>query len=112
MQAAMLIGPDGDELDKRMMAELMRRAMNGRDIANRERAGLQIDVSEEAQNIRVPTLVPQSPSDPIVPLEAGRKLASQIPGATLEVVEGGHLASSPGTVATRRRAFEFINAGK
>ncbi len=111
-QAELLIGPDGDAVDKRIMGEMMRRAMDGPAIAGFHRATLQIDVSEEAQRISVPTLVLHSPDDPLVPLVAGRKVASLIPGAIFELVDGGHMASSASTAATRRRALEFLASGQ
>jgi len=109
MYAQTLIGPDGDAVDVKIMAEFLRRAIDGPDLARFQRAALQIDVTEEARNIGVPTLVMQSPTDPIVNPELGRKLAALIPGAKLELVEGGHMASSASTVATRRRALDFLN---
>jgi poly(3-hydroxyalkanoate) depolymerase len=54
-----------------------------------------------------PTLVLSGQSDRIVPASNGRVLASRIPGARLEVVEGGHLflLTHPGPMAARINAF-------
>ena len=109
MAAEQLIGPDGDEVDKKIMGEFMRLSMNGPDVARFDRVMLDIDVSDEAQKIRIPTLVLHSPTDPIVPLDLGRRLASLVPGARFELVEGGHMASSASTATTRQRALEFLN---
>jgi pimeloyl-ACP methyl ester carboxylesterase len=109
MAAEQLIGPDGDEVDKMIMGEFMRRSMDGPDVARFDRVLIAIDVSDDAQKIRAPTLVLHSPTDPVVPFDLGRRLASLVPGARFEIVEGGHMASSASTAATRQRALEFLN---
>jgi len=49
------------------------------------------DRSALLQSISVPTLVIHGARDPLVPLACGEDLASQVPGARLEVIEGmGH----------------------
>jgi poly(3-hydroxyalkanoate) depolymerase len=57
--------------------------------------------------LRQPTLVLAGDSDPIVPVVNGRILAGRIPGARLEVVEGGHLflLTNPGPMAARVNEF-------
>ena len=57
--------------------------------------------------LRQPTLVLTGDSDPIVPVANGRLLAGRIPGARLEVVEGGHLflLTRPAELATRVNEF-------
>ncbi len=43
------------------------------------------------KNLSVPTLVLHGANDPLVPVEAGRHTAAQIPGSTLTVIPGmGH----------------------
>jgi len=43
------------------------------------------------RNLRVPTVVIHGAADPLIPPLSGRLIASQIPGATLSVIEGlGH----------------------
>jgi pimeloyl-ACP methyl ester carboxylesterase len=43
------------------------------------------------KNLSVPTLVLHGADDPLVPVEAGRHTAAQIPGSTLTVIPGmGH----------------------
>ena len=50
-----------------------------------------IDVRPILANVRVPTLVLHCSKDPLVPVENGRYLASQIPGAKyLEYADGAH----------------------
>jgi class 3 adenylate cyclase/alpha-beta hydrolase superfamily lysophospholipase len=52
-----------------------------------------LDIRHVLPLVRVPTLVLHGADDRLVPVEAGRYLASRIPGARFEVQEGiGHLA--------------------
>ena len=57
--------------------------------------------------LRQPTLVLAGESDPIIPVINGRILAGRIPGASLEIVPGGHLflLTHAGTMAARINAF-------
>jgi poly(3-hydroxyalkanoate) depolymerase len=59
--------------------------------------------------LRQPTLVLTGESDPIVPVANGRILAGRIPGARLEVVEGGHLFLLTHAAAMARRVNEFLD---
>jgi hypothetical protein len=47
-----------------------------------------MDVREEATRVRVPTLVIHRAKDHSIPLEAGRDVASRIPGATMVTLDG------------------------
>ncbi|MFN2616148.1 MAG: alpha/beta fold hydrolase [Thermoleophilaceae bacterium] len=49
---------------------------------------LQMDISDVLPTIRVPTLVTHREGDALVPIEAGRELASRIPNARFAVVPG------------------------
>lgn len=111
IQASLFLGPDSDPVQQRFVAELLRRSMDGPAVAGMIRASLAIDVRNEAKTIRVPTLVLQARDDNVHPLEVGRELASIIPGAKLEIVEGGHAASSASTAKTRRLALQFLEGG-
>lgn len=112
LQAVLVLGPDADVVDRRFFGEMLRRSMDGSAIAGFSRASLQIDVRDEAKRISVPTLIIQARDDLVIPLEAGRTLASLIPGAKLELVNGGHMASSASTAVTRRLALEFLASDK
>ena len=59
--------------------------------------------------LRQPTLVLTGDSDPIVPVANGRILAGRIPGARLEVVEGGHLFLLTHAARTAARVNEFLD---
>ena len=60
--------------------------------------------------LRQPTLVLTGRSDPIVPVANGRLLAGRIPGATLEVVDGGHLFLLTHAAETAARVDAFLDA--
>ena len=111
MFADLILGPEGDGLQRKLFGEMLQRANDGPALAGFYRASRQIDVREAAKMISVPTLVIQALDDNIIPLEAARNQASMIPGAKLELVDGGHMASSASTAATRERALEFLDGG-
>ena len=48
----------------------------------------QLDATDAARQVRVPTLVLHRRGDRVMPFEAGRRLAALIPGAELVVLEG------------------------
>ncbi len=56
------------------------------------------DRRRELATIRAPTLVIHGDSDPLVPVEAGRDTARNIPGATLRIIEGMGHDLAPGLV--------------
>jgi pimeloyl-ACP methyl ester carboxylesterase len=59
--------------------------------------------------VRVPTLVVWGERDPAVPLENGRRLAREIPGAELVVIPGcGHLPHMEKPEAFRRAVIDFL----
>jgi poly(3-hydroxyalkanoate) depolymerase len=60
--------------------------------------------------LRQPTLVLTGRSDPIVPVANGRILARRIPGARLEVVDGGHLFLLTHAAETATRVDAFLDA--
>ena len=73
--------PDGTEEQIRWFDELQRVATSGDNAVNTARAFGTADVSALLPQLRVPTLVLHSKGDVIVPFEAGRRLATDIPGA-------------------------------
>ena len=109
MQARQLLEPDGDEFERRMLGEMMRRAGDGAAVAGFGRAQLREGAREQAKRIAVPTLVIQGSSDAAIPMAAARDLVALIPGAQLEIVEGSHtVSSSGGSPAVRRRILDFF----
>lgn len=111
MHASMILGADADRLGLSFFSEMLRRSMDGPDLAGFLRASLTIDVRDQAERLRVPTLVLQARDDRVVPLEVGRELASIIPGAQLKIVDGSHMASSASTSVTRKLALDFLSQG-
>ncbi len=106
--AGLLLAPEGDEFDRLILAEMLRRSSSGPTMAAINRAQLQIDSSERVKRISVPTLVIHARDDQAVPLGAARDLAALIPGSRLEIIEGGHMASSGSTPEVRRRILDFF----
>lgn len=51
-------------------------------------------VKDELRDLKVPTLVIHGTHDPLIPIECARDMASTIPGAKLQIIEGmGHALS-------------------
>jgi pimeloyl-ACP methyl ester carboxylesterase len=84
-------GPDGLEL----VARLERQSATPRTARHLLELIARIDIAGVLGAITVPTLVLHRAQDPVVPLAHARQLAAGIPGARLQVLEGGdhHLCS-------------------
>jgi pimeloyl-ACP methyl ester carboxylesterase/DNA-binding winged helix-turn-helix (wHTH) protein len=108
MFADLLLTPEGGEFERRFLGEMLQRAGDGAAVASFQRASLELDVREQAKQIRVPTLIIHARGDMAVPFAAGREMASLIPGSRFEIVEGGHMSSSASHAAVRRRALAFF----
>ena len=109
MFAGLALQPDGDEFDRRMVGEMMRRSGDGPAVAGFLREQSRESAGEQAKRIAVPTLVIRGRSDASVPMAAARDLVALIPGSQLEIVEGGHwVSSSGGSPAVRRRILDFF----
>jgi class 3 adenylate cyclase/pimeloyl-ACP methyl ester carboxylesterase len=104
-----LIGDQTDEVGQRIFSEFLRRSGDGATVAGFMRAQLEIDATGEARRIQVPTLVVHARDDRTVYLEAGRQLASLVPGARFEVVEGVHMDGIGNTASTRARILEYFD---
>jgi class 3 adenylate cyclase/pimeloyl-ACP methyl ester carboxylesterase len=103
------VAPTADSVQQRVLGEFFRRSGSGPAIAGFFRALAEIDVSEQARRIAVPTLVVHGRDDQPVPIEAGRALAALIPDVRFEVVEGGHLEGTGGTPDVRARIIKFFD---
>jgi class 3 adenylate cyclase/pimeloyl-ACP methyl ester carboxylesterase len=103
------LAPNIDEVNRRVAGEFMRRSGSGPAVAGFFRAMLEIDVSAEAPRVSVPTLVVHGRDDQPVPVDAGRTLASLIPNAHFEIVEGGHLEGTGGAPEVRARIIRFFD---
>ena len=92
-----LFMPDGSDADMRFFTEAERLAATPDDAADFIEALIAIDVTALAPQVRAPTLVIHRRGDAIAPFEAGRELASLIPGAQLLTLEGNNHAPKPGS---------------
>jgi pimeloyl-ACP methyl ester carboxylesterase len=69
----------------------------------------QFDGREQAAQITTPTLVIGGSVDKLTPLPLSQFLASQIPGARLEVIEGGgHMMALEQPAAVARAVADFM----
>ena len=98
-----------DDVSQRIFSEFLRRAADGPQVAGFMRAQLDTDVTEQARQVSVPTLVIHARDDSTVNLEAGRELASLVPGARFEIIDGNHREGTGNAVASRRRILEFLS---
>jgi pimeloyl-ACP methyl ester carboxylesterase len=105
------LNPENDPVSQNILNEFLYRACDGPGVAGFFRELYEHDVEDLARQIRAPTLVIHGRSDGVIPVEAGRNLASLIPGARFELIEGGHREGIGGTAATRTRVIEFLNEG-
>jgi len=103
------LDPRVGDIDRRVLGEFLRRSGSGPAVAGFMRAQLEIDVSEQARKISVPTLVVHGRDDHAVPIEAGRALAALIPNVRFEIVEGGHPEGTGSTPEVRARIIKFFD---
>ncbi len=80
--------PDATEEQMRWFDELQRRSMSAETAARVRVARAEVDVTELAPRLAVPTLVLNAREDAMVPFEEGRALAAMIPGARFVPLEG------------------------
>src|SRR6266851_9518352 len=91
-----LLMPNGSEIEKRFLNEMVRVSETPEDARAFLLAGDHIDVSALAPQIKAPTLIIQVRGDQVVPFFAATDLASLIPGARLVPIEGIDHFSVPG----------------
>ncbi|MDQ6966626.1 MAG: alpha/beta fold hydrolase [Mariprofundaceae bacterium] len=86
----------GDELSRRQYVEIARSAVDKRHPVSLQgwRCGLQWldtrDLRAELAQIKLPTLIIHGESDAVTPVGAARYMVQAIPGADLQVMQGGH----------------------
>jgi pimeloyl-ACP methyl ester carboxylesterase len=105
-----VIFPNMEGVNKEIFGEFLRRSANGPDLKGFFEVQSRLNVVEETKMIVVPTLVVHGRDDATIPLEAGRKIASLIPGARFEIVEGDHGAGVGMTQETRKLILDFIDS--
>lgn len=79
--------PNGSREQIQWFAEMQRIATSGPLAARLRSACDEIDVSELLPRVTVPTLVIHARRDQVVPIEEGRLIAAQIPGAKFVTIE-------------------------
>jgi pimeloyl-ACP methyl ester carboxylesterase len=80
--------PDANPEQRRCFAEQQRRTTSGECAARYLEAVGDLDVRDLLPQVRAPTLALHCRGDLIAPLEAGRAMASGIPGARFIVLPG------------------------
>jgi len=108
MFATNALAPTGTAVERAVLGGLLRRCCDGKNVARYMRSLAQIDLREEARQIKVPTLVLHARDDESFPLEGGKELAALIPGARFMIVEGGHREGTASTAETRQIALDFL----
>lgn len=102
------LSPEADEVTRRVLSEFLRRSGDGPSVSGFLSEQLRINARELAAQVRVPTLVIHARDDAPIPFEAGRYLASLVPGARFEIVRGGHLEDTGGSAEAQRLILDFI----
>jgi 3-oxoadipate enol-lactonase len=101
--------PSGAERDPELVSELraMLVGMPAEGYASCCQVVEKLDLRERLASIAAPTLVIAGADDPAIPVEHMRELASGVPGARLEVLEGAaHLANLERADAVTRLVIE------
>ncbi|CAN5257121.1 hypothetical protein BH23BAC3_BH23BAC3_36400 [soil metagenome] len=83
-----LLMPEGSEKEHRWLAELQRQTTTPEMAARLWEAYNLIDVEKLAEQVVTPTLIIHVKGDKVIPFEAGRRLASIIPGARFVPLQG------------------------
>jgi pimeloyl-ACP methyl ester carboxylesterase len=103
------LAPQANDVQRRVLMHFFSIAAKGPQLFGFFNALLDTDVSSEARRIRVPTLVVAGDADTTIPLDASRNLASLIPGARFEVVEGAtHIGASIQDARVMRMVSAFL----
>ena len=105
------LDPDADEITQRVVSEFLRVSGDGPAVSGFFREFWQIDASDAARSLRVPTLVIHGQNDSPVPLRWGRDLASLIPGARFEILQGAdHFEATMGSPRIPKLIAEFLES--
>ncbi len=103
------LAPEANDVQRRVLMHFLSVAADGPQIAGFMRAQRQIDRSEQARRIQVPTLVLASEADRTVPMALSRTLASLVPGARFEVVKGAsHIEAALMDPRVMRLVSDFL----
>ncbi len=103
------LAPEASDVERRLLMHFLRVAGDGPQFQGFIRFRLDIDVTEQARRIRIPTLVVASDADTTVVLPDSRRLASLIPGARFEIIEGaGHRGAAFDDPRVMRLVSDFL----
>lgn len=104
------LAPESNDVERRVLMHFLSVAANGPQLGGFMRSMRELDVSEQARRIQVPTLVLASNVDTTIPLAQSRRLASLIPGARFEIIEGAsHIGASVGDPRLMTLVAEFLS---
>jgi pimeloyl-ACP methyl ester carboxylesterase len=107
------LAPEADEVQRRVLMHFLHVSCNGSEIAAFFDAVRTTDASDAARRIRIPTLVVAGDVDHTIPVAGSRRLASLIPGARFEILEGaGHIAASVTDKRLMRLVSEFLGTAQ
>ncbi len=102
------LAPEANDVERRVLMHLLRVSGEGPAVAGFFEALAATDASKEARRIRVPTLVVAGDQDPMG-MAGGPRLASLIPGARFEILEGtGHIGAAAGDPRALRLMSAFL----
>lgn len=104
---ATLFLPEGTPEQHAWFADLQRHSSTPENATRLQAEFYQIDVTDLARQVRVPTLVLHASADAVVPFSAGRGLASIIPGATFVPLWGRNHILLEGEPAWERFVHEL-----
>lgn len=108
---SMLFLPHGTPEQMAWYDELLRMTTTADTAVRLFRARGAVDVVDAAREVKVPTLVIHARDDRLVPVEEGRLLASEIPGARLVVLDSANhilLADEPAWERLLQELREFL----
>ncbi|MEE9606605.1 MAG: alpha/beta fold hydrolase, partial [Myxococcota bacterium] len=103
------LAPEASDVERRVLMHFLQVSGDGPQFLGFIRSRLDIDVTEQARRIRIPTLVVASDADTTVRLPTSRRLASLIPGARFEIIEGaGHRGAAFNDPRVMRLVSDFL----
>jgi pimeloyl-ACP methyl ester carboxylesterase len=104
-----ILAPGSTGVQRGVLMHFLETAADGHAIAGFVNAIDEVDVTAEARNVRVPTLVIAGTADTAVTLDESRAVAAAIPGARFEVIEGAsHLEAGILDPRVMRMVSEFL----
>jgi pimeloyl-ACP methyl ester carboxylesterase len=106
------LAPEANDVERRVLMHFLSVAADGPQIVGFLRVQGTINRTQQARQIRSPTLVVASEADQAVPMALSRELASLVPGARFEVVEGAsHIGAALMDPRVMRLVSEFLSEG-